>query len=391
MHGQQLTFSLIFISLGAILGWFAHSTYNNFLLTEGKINNSSSEQADVHVKKEKNELSKSISKTIKGEINEINFSKLLESSQYDKALQFYQQVGNKKALLPILLESVKTLTKEKNDEAFIVLDVFLKEFYDSTELLISKANALTEIGEKLAAYEVYYLAKSYASNEDEYNQISQLIHNKSIDSFKQYEDVNQWQEVIVLFSLLADYEPQYPFYNMALGTAYSKTNQPERAVFHLESISENVTYGQQADKLLDELLQEDNLNGISLINKGEHYSLNAVLADYYSVQLMIDTGASYSSLSSYTLAQLVNENVAQKIGKKELFTASGKITVDIYQLKKMTIGKHSINDIVVAELDLESSSPSDQLDGLLGINFLSQFDFSIDQKNQQLMLSPKTN
>jgi len=106
---------------------------------------------------------------------------------------------------------------------------------------------------------------------------------------------------------------------------------------------------------------------------------------------MIDTGASYSSLSSFTIAQLVNENVARKVGRKDLLTASGKITVDMYQLDTMTIGKYSINDIVVAEIDLESTSPSDQLEGLLGLNFLSQFNFSIDQKNKQLMLLPKTN
>jgi len=389
MHGQQLKFSLVFICLGAIIGWFGHSAYNDFLLKKGKKNTTSSEQVAIQVKKESKPSTKDRFKSLNN--NETKFSKHLENSHYDKALLIYQQADNKKTLLPILLKSVQTLTKEKNDKAFILLDTFLQEYYDSTELLIFKANALIEIDQELAAYEVYYLAKSYASNEDDYNQISLLIHNKSIESFKQYEELNQWHDAAELFSLLTDYEPQHSFYNMALGTAYSKMNLPERAVFHLKSITEDATYGQQAEKLLDELLLGNNPNKISLIKKGEHYSLNAVLADFYTVQLMIDTGASYSSLSSYTIAQLVNENAARKVGRKELFTASGKITVDIYQLDKMTIGKYSLNDIVVAEIDLESASPSDQLDGLLGINFLSQFDFSIDQKNKQLMLSHKTN
>ena len=133
--------------------------------------------------------------------------------------------------------------------------------------------------------------------------------------------------------------------------------------------------------------QSDNI----MEKKGEHFIVESTLSDEYTVKLLIDTGASYSSVSSYVIAQLVQDNLAEKIGSRLMYTASGQVEADIYKLNKLSIGNYSVADITVAELNLNAgSNAQNNYDGLLGMSFLSQFQFSIDQNKQKLNLSPKS-
>ncbi|MCN4145308.1 MAG: aspartyl protease family protein [Thiohalomonas sp.] len=68
----------------------------------------------------------------------------------------------------------------------------------------------------------------------------------------------------------------------------------------------------------------------------------------------MDTGASYSSVASLILEQLVQDQQAEKVGPNKIQTAGGLVEADIYKVKKMTIGDFSVNDIMVTELDLDT-------------------------------------
>lgn len=110
----------------------------------------------------------------------------------------------------------------------------------------------------------------------------------------------------------------------------------------------------------------------------------------YDAELLLDTGASYSSLTPAFIAQLVQENRAEKTGIQQIVTAVGVLDVDTYKVEKISVGHFSVNDVVVVELDLNTSrNIASNLDGLLGMNFLSHFNFTIDQDSNQLYLTPK--
>ncbi|MCW8931070.1 MAG: retroviral-like aspartic protease family protein [Gammaproteobacteria bacterium] len=386
MPNQQLKFALIFIALGAILGWFGNEAFNQN--RSKSIENNAITSVDTLSNVKKNTSKQSV--LSKSEQTEKQFIQLLKNVQYEDALILYQldEINNEKLLLPHLLLKIVELTEQLEPKVFNLLDTFLQEYYNNSNILVSQAKALIAFGKKDQAFDSLFLAKNYARNNQEYIEINQKIYDLSFKTFEQIKLKNEWQQGVHLFSILIENDPQFPFYHLAIAKSYMNIGERESAIPHLQLISQDTTYGKQASEMLEIALLSETSNTINLEVEEQHYIVTTTLADSYQVKLIIDTGASYSSLSSYTIAQLVNDNLAEKIDRKEVNTAGGKISVDIYKVQKMSLGVFSVGNIDVAEIDLETSS-NKNVDGLLGVNFLNQFDFSIDQKNKQLMLSPK--
>jgi len=389
MLNQQLKFSLVFIGLGAFLGWFSHSAYDQLY----NVKNSDRDiKPAITTSPEMKKNNLDVPTISSADYNKEYFIKLIKNRRFEDALLWYKDIEakNEPSLLPVILSEIGKLSQQSDENVFKLLDVFLNEYYDNSQLLIAQGNALVFNNQIEQALYSFFLAKNYSQDTSSYNSISQTIHDFSFKVFKQFQLSKNWPESIVFYKKLIGNEPQFAFYHLAIAESYIKNNDKDKAIMHLQLITEDNIYGPEATEMLEKVVFQNTSGGIALEAQGNHYIINAIIADFYQIKLLLDTGASYSSLSSHTIAQLVRDQLAIKIGRNQVYTAGGKVDVDIYQLKKLTIGNSTVNDIVVAELDLES--PSDQennFDGLLGVNFLNQFDFSIDQKTQKLILSPK--
>ncbi len=391
MVNQQIKFALIFIILGAILGWYLHLAYyssNNKMITGNKAKTSITLSPNI-VKNKAEPLT-----ILSDEDNKKHFAHLLKSSQYEDALLWYQNKGtkNNSLLFSVLLAELDKLARQSDQNVFVLLDFFLQDNYDNSKLLMIQADALVSNEQLESAIESFFLAKNYAQDNKAYNKISQKIHEFSFKIFKQFQTSKKWQRSIDVFKKLIENEPQFSFYHLALAESYININAGELALPHLQLITEDSDYGHQALEMLETIVFQSSSNGIALEEQGNHYIVNSFIADLYPVKLMLDTGASYSSLSSDTIAQLVSQQLAEKVGHNRVFTAGGEIEVDFYKIEKMSIGDFTLRDIVVAELDLNFSGENDnKFDGLLGVNFLNQFNFSIDHETKLLLLSPKNN
>ena len=99
------------------------------------------------------------------------------------------------------------------------------------------------------------------------------------------------------------------------------------------------------------------------------------------VNLLVDTGASITMLNKNVLAShsytIVNNN-------QTLRTASGVTTA-----KRVMVDSLSIDDITFSkfEIVIAQTNVFDGFDGLLGMDFLGQFQFSIDKENSILYLN----
>lgn len=389
MLNQQLKFSLVFIGLGAFFGWFSHSAYDQLYNVK---NSDTGNKAAITAlpKMKKNNLD--VPTISSADYNKEYFIKLIKNGQFEDALRWYKgiEAKNESSLLPVLLSEIDKLSQQSDENVFKLLDVFLNEYYDNSQLLIAQARALVLNDQIEQALDSFLLAKNYARDNSTYNNISQTIHDFSFKVFKQFQLAKNWPDSIIFYRKLIENEAQFAFYHLAIAESYINNNDKDKAVMHLQLITEDNVYGLQATEMLEKIVFQNTSGGIALEAQGNHYIVNAIIADFYQIKLLLDTGASYSSLSSHSIAQLVHDQLAIKIGHNQVYTAGGTVEVDFYQLKNMTIGNYTVNDIIVAELDLESASDQDNnFDGLLGINFLNRFDFSIDQKNKRLILSPK--
>ena len=174
------------------------------------------------------------------------------------------------------------------------------------------------------------------------------------------------------------------FYSFELAKAYLKLKKYVDSATLLEELKEDDIYKERAIKLLafiQEKLEEqaEYPVQIPLIREGVHFLVEAYV-DNTSILLMIDTGASVTSIDSNLINHL-------KILKNNaLFhTAGGDTYETIFQAKSFIIGSISLENFNIVGL----SFPNNNFNGLLGMNFLGQFKFKIDQKEAILFLGKK--
>jgi len=109
--------------------------------------------------------------------------------------------------------------------------------------------------------------------------------------------------------------------------------------------------------------------------------LNGSLKTY----MLMDTGATFT---------VVTPRIARELGLRldphspriPLMTANGYITAHLARLNSLKVGSAEVQSLIVAVL---KSSPTPQMEGLLGLNFLNQFDTTIDSGRRLLTLTPR--
>ncbi len=102
-------------------------------------------------------------------------------------------------------------------------------------------------------------------------------------------------------------------------------------------------------------------------------------------KLLIDTGASYTAFTTQAVAKLMSlGNALSKDYKNiKVNTANGTTQARMFSLSEFKLGPRLLTNLSVLEVNMGENSHSD---GLLGMNFLSQFKFKIDQENALLFL-----
>ena len=99
--------------------------------------------------------------------------------------------------------------------------------------------------------------------------------------------------------------------------------------------------------------------------------------------LLIDTGASVTAISKQYFDNLSNRYKTNYIGRFSIGTAGGSIMASMYQFKALTINHVTVQNLPVVILPMQSI---ENADGLLGMNFLREFDFKIDQRQAVMFI-----
>ena len=238
-----------------------------------------------------------------------------------------------------------------------------------------------------SAYEVQY----HVFNEVE---IANAI-NFARDLAQQYVDVlinnNLWLELSDLVVEVLLYDPQNLNLQWLFARAQYQLGEFDYARNALEPLLNQPNYKIKAQAFLAEIEAEIEVmlrkpQSIPLSRQGEHFIVQALINDTFNVSLMLDTGASISLLSESAFATLSQYSDVAYMKDLRLNTAGGIVTARIYQVTEFAIQDYIVNDFIFA---VSPSYASEGNDGLLGMNFLSAFDFHIDQSNSLLMLKSK--
>lgn len=100
-------------------------------------------------------------------------------------------------------------------------------------------------------------------------------------------------------------------------------------------------------------------------------------------QLLIDTGATTSAISAQQFAKLSRRSGYEFVGVFNVNTAGGRVRARMVKVDEFALGPFVINDVSLLVLPTDTLT---DVDGLLGMNVLKLFDFSIDQAATTLNL-----
>ena len=323
----------------------------------------------------------------------------LEEGRFDDALTLYQAHERRGSeLLPKLRDRLvqKVSLWQQNgdlDTCVNALERFTQYYYQDTGLLKMQINALEENNELARAIEVCILVSPLATRQAEVNYYRDSRHRLARRLFHHHYPSGSVSDQLALFQKLAYIEPDYAFYRYALALMYLSLGDTDNAIRELEVLQLDQEFGQKSSVLLADLKpvmpeepEAHTLGMISLRAVGQHLVAPVKVGDKGHARLLIDTGASLTTMPSQLLQELKRKKQAARVGYVELRTAGGPRFSPLYSIKSFQIGEYLLKNLEVAELDM---AVGEKADGLLGMNVLSRFRFQIDQERPALILIPR--
>ena len=124
---------------------------------------------------------------------------------------------------------------------------------------------------------------------------------------------------------------------------------------------------------------------IPIEQRGQIVVIQATLNNKKAVKFVVDTGASYTMISS-AVARDLDLDLGQNQRTMPFQTANGLIQAPLTNLDSIAVGGMEIKNLTAAVHD---AVPDPQVAGLLGLNFLSNFRMDIDTRKGLLHLEKK--
>jgi len=125
---------------------------------------------------------------------------------------------------------------------------------------------------------------------------------------------------------------------------------------------------------------------VALVRVGNSFLVDSAI-DGKQARLLLDTGASITSLSSQLISRLGLSATGNVV---RLSTANGITESQLYLVKKLKLGRFTVNNLVVAEIDLNQNG---RFQGLLGTDLLNKvgpnYSYLIDNENSRLIFRRK--
>ena len=380
--------------IGTIIGWFAHSLHLSSTQGENREMAVAEKVSTSHLQASKDIISKD---SFEYRLNE-HISKGDMRAAMDTYSDVSRQDPQKKEKFGIhILEQVeRMLGQGKNESAQKLLAEYLKTNAYNPNALLLQAK-IHHFGKNyMQALTNALEAKIYSKDQGMIDRSDALIEEITAHYEKSLRATKQWAQIEQLFLFLIERDPDI---NIAgryykLGYAQYRQGLLQQAIDTLETVKYDENIGDKASSLYDLATQLNEADGNIIAipiesNAAGHWIVNAVI-NGKTVPLIIDTGASLTVLdkdSAIALKLYQPEEKTDALEKTTVKTASSISDILILSENTLEIGEISLKNTTLGIMDMPLSD-NDAYDGLLGMDFLSFFEFQIDQTNAVLKLQP---
>lgn len=329
---------------------------------------------------------------------------LLHSQQFQKAvslvyetLQASEEEGRQ--LRDELIGYLEKLAASENDNVFIdLINAYLGVFYQDIQVLLLLADFNANHHYYNEAIGVYQLAQEYAYELNDQQKVVTAF-NAFIQRVDQYlVSQNDWLNLSIVYEsanlvgLLNNEQKlrQADIYisngdnilAVTLLTSLLGTDVHKAAESRLSSLNQE---GEEAERLAKDVTKKAPY-GAPIKKRGNQYVAQITLGEQDKVNLLIDTGASMTTISQSVFDRLSWDTYHTYQGSRMFNTANGIARGSVYVLETVTIGGYVLSNHQVAVMDF---SVDESVVGLLGMNTLTLFEFQFDEAQGLLHLSPR--
>ncbi len=332
-----------------------------------------------------------------------NISSLLLRDDFEAAVARYESlqfqlddIAAADAKKQILSHASQLVAESRFSLAEQLLQRFLIATFRDVEARMLLARVYLGAQNFDAAIDQLYQTRGHAYRPIMLQRITSQIRSTVAERVVSLKDNSDQNALLALYQHLTQLEPDYAPWFIGLAASQLVLEDKDAARRSLLLVLQDPDVGAQAQAMLDELtiavagidgtspqVSAAEVVGIALHRRGNHFIVDASPAQNRNIQLLIDTGASMTMLTSDVFQHL--DIPYTDTGKTRAFnTANGLVRAPIYILDSLTVGDWQVKQLEVGVLVGLGDSG---IDGLLGMNFLKNFQFFIDQNEALLRLS----
>ena len=312
---------------------------------------------------------------------------LLESGEYQEAID--QCLQSSTDAVALCRKEILSFAESASINIAAAGEILQSWVFQQPEDMLSVmqlAPVLVKQGKFIEAIRRLALARSYQSAANATSRLSAEINSIAIMAVSRADLQGELDAVSKIMNLMVEVEPQDPRWRFKQANTFLELEKHRQALNALTYILYDTEFGPKAKLLYEKTVQRLSLAenaSISLAKTGAHFIVRGVVNGVSTVNLLIDTGASITTLDPAILQRLGLDTEAGET--VTLHTAGGKVQSSMVNLNSLSIAGQTINNLKVARLPLNQSG----IDGLLGMNYLRHFKFVLDQETRKLYLSPK--
>ena len=277
------------------------------------------------------------------------------------------------------------------------LPIQLKQDPLNEKLLLIEAELIRQTQPLSSALIHYYDLADLPLSRGALNEINRKIDNLYQQAQMQLRKDKQWELVAKLNEPLYQRLPEARAFALNLAEAYAYQEKLTLMEDTLASLPFEDSEAQALRELAysngnaqSETDVDDNQSGdtnvqetrVALAKHGDQYRVSAQALNQ-KITMILDTGASTTAISSVLYVQLKKAQRLKFIGNFTVNTASGSIEAPLIQIPAFYFAGYTFTDLSAIVLP-EGALP--YTDGLLGMNVLGPFDFSILPQESILVL-----
>ena len=330
------------------------------------------------------------------------FLQLLNNGKYESAMEMYESVESSTldephTLRTAFIKHIQSLLLSKpidHQRIAFAIDEYLKDYYDDTDVLLLAATQQSLDNKPYETINTYQLATYYAFTHDEKKKVEEQFRLWATYLFEFYATRKEWATLANIYTFADNAELLSEADRLSLINIYLNLNDVHQAKLEAEKLPTTAEWKTAATDIFSQhgisktdnnSKQENSSESVVRIQNNNNQFIVPLTLSQTEVNLLLDTGASMTTISKTHFNQLRASLRTTYQRSQNFITANGETKGDIYTIDEVTLGNHTLYDINLAVLDYPAKSSQ----GLLGMNILQYFEFTIDQEESLLKLNKR--